>query len=141
VVGRNRKEYSHRGKDPIASFHGFVIEKVSGGGSKKRLKWGGKRRGDAKPPPFDILLSSVEESDYVPHTSGEARTRNSDEVRVPDILYSERVPSARDRDPLPLLDSSEVPGHKSRRKLPVLPDPAYRGHRRRDWKRRRQSQD
>jgi len=27
VVGRNKKEYSHRKKDPLGSFHGFLVEK------------------------------------------------------------------------------------------------------------------
>merc|ERR1719470_101806 len=92
VVRNNKREYSNRKRDSLGSFHGFLVEKISGGGSKKRLKWGGKKRGDAKPPPFDILLSSVDESDYVPHTSGEARTSIDDALYQDDVIESGRVP-------------------------------------------------
>lgn len=149
VVRNSKKEYSNRKRNPIGSYNGFTVEKISGGGFKKRLKWGGKRRGHAKPPPFDMLLSSVDESDYVPHTSGEARTNSDDAVYqddviesglVPDIDYSD-LPSNRDRSPLPLFDSSEtLSAPKNRRRLLVMPDYAYRGHRRRDWKRRRHTE-
>jgi len=145
VVRNNKKEYSSRRRDSIGSFHGFLVEKISGGGSKKRLKWGGKKKGDSKPPPFDILLSSVDESDYVPHTSGEERTskdsnfheRVIDTVKVTDLSYRD-LPSSRERTPLPLLDSGEsFSPPRNQRRLLVTPDHAYRGHRRRNWKRRR----
>jgi len=149
-VRNSKKEYSNRKRDSIGSFNGFIVEKISGGGSKKRLKWGGKKRGDAKPPPFEMLLSSVDESDYVPHTSGEERTSIDDEKyqddviesgHVPDIDYSD-LPSNRGRSPLPLFDSSEtLSAPKNRRRLLVMPDYAYKGHRRRDWKRRRHTEE
>merc|ERR1712130_915723 len=75
----HQKKINPSGKDKKSSnspynVNGYVVRKLGGSG-KMRLKWGsmGKRRKE-KPPPFTSLLQAVDESDYVPHSSGEIRT-------------------------------------------------------------------
>lgn len=136
-----RKPKHQFNRDSLGSYKGFTVEKVSNGGSRKRLKWGGKKKGNLKPPPFDMLLSSVDESDYVPHTSGEERTTYSDDYNDEynqydnddfvvdnshlDLSFS-NLPSSRGRShPPPLHESGERSG--------IYPNPS-----RRNYKRRRQ---
>ena len=43
-----RKPKYQFNRDSLGSYKGFTVEKVSNGGSKKRLKWGGKKKGKRK---------------------------------------------------------------------------------------------
>merc|ERR1711892_882702 len=70
-VINNKKSHVSRG-----SYSDFSVRKTVSG--KKRIKWGkgkrGRGQGGKKAPPFASILNAVEESDYVPHSSGELRT-------------------------------------------------------------------
>ena len=123
---------------PITNYRGFTIERVSTGGSKKRLKWGTNNN---KPPPFDMLLTSVEEA--YPHMSAEERGHdeyeyivNYDDYNVDDIhqglSYSD-LPSSKSRSqPPPLHESEETPSSLSSKHLLHLSNnPSKRNYKRR----------
>ena len=114
---RKRKNGLSRGS--IGSYRGYTVQKVSSGGSRKRLKWGGgEKRGGYKLPPFEMLLSSVEESDLVPHTSGEERTGFSDDADEYSSDYSDNIDDfTRDHHSLTL---SDLPSNKMRSNPPPL---------------------
>ena len=109
---RERRRRLRVSQDSLAaSYAGLTLQLAggAGGGERKRLQWG--RRGSARPqpPPFDMLLSSVEEgedSSLVPHTSGELRTEtSSDSEAGHHKLTFSQLPSSRSRPPPPLRDS------------------------------------
>ena len=94
------------------SYAGLTVQLAGGaGGRRNRLQWGGGRGGSqrARPPPFDMLLSSVEEQDpsLVPHSSGEVRTETSSDSSdsSDSLLTFSELPSHRSRPPPPLRDS------------------------------------
>ena len=105
---RREKRRRQRLAASMASYKGLRLE-VSGG-ERKRLKWTGRRRGRGsvkpQPPPFDLLLSSVEESSLVPHSSGEARTESGSDQSQ--LTFSD-LPSSRSRPPPPLHHDSSPP--------------------------------
>lgn len=115
---KDRKRKKGLSQGSIGSFRGYTVEKISGGGSRKRLRWGGgEKKGGYKLPPFEMLLSSVEESDLVPHTSGEERTGFSDD----DEYFSDYSDDSDDfSSDHHSLTFSDLPSSKSRSKPPPL---------------------
>ena len=148
---RNKQKKMRKRKhnrDSIGSYRGYTVEKISGGGSRRRLKWGGgKKKGGFKLPPFEMLLSSVEESDLIPHTSGEERTGLSDDYEYfsdydhgddftsdhHSLSFSD-LPSSKTRSqPPPLHESGETGSVLNSHLLP------YSHPTRRNYKKRRQT--
>ena len=140
---RNKNKFVRKNhKDPITNYRGFTIETISNGGSKKRLKWGANKKGSFKPPPFDMLLTSVEES--YPHVGMEDRTNNDeyeyivnyDDYNVDDfhqsIVYGD-LPSSRSRSqPPPLHESGETrPASAVSSHLPHFSNPSRKNYKRR----------
>ena len=91
-----------------------------------------------------MLLSSVDDSDYVPHTSGEERTRNSDDYNDDYNQYDDDGDFVVDNSHLDL-SFSNLPSSRGRSHPPPLHEsgertggPHYSNPSRRNYKRRRQ---
>ena len=130
---QRRRERRRRQRGPgqdslAASYAGLTLQLA--GGERKRLQWGGGRGGRGggvrpQPPPFDMLLSPVEDTSgdsVVPHTSGEVRTESeASEVSSSDsegrqLTFSELPSHRRAGPPPPLRDSqSDLRNYKRRR--------------------------
>ena len=112
-VRKNKKNHS------LGNFRGFTVEKISTGGSKKRLKWGGRKKGSFSSPPFDMLLSSVEEARL--HRTSSEHSAEAADYELEDsgglgLALSARLPSRTRSQPPPLHESGGGPpyDHPSR---------------------------
>ena len=113
---RERRRRLRAGQGSLAaSYAGLTLHLA--GGERKRLQGGGGRGGRGgsvrpQPPPFDMLLSSVEDSQsVVPHSSGEVRTDTTSSDSDGRHLTFSELPSHRSRPPPPLRDSQTDQQH------------------------------
>ena len=134
---RKHKRHRESQRSSLGSYKGFTIETVSSGGSKRRLKWGGKKKYNL----IDMLLSSVDDDD-------------DDDDRVSDSYdddteYNEDYEEADDHG----LSLADLPQNKQRSKPPPLHESGqsrsislsenksnnifFSNHNRRNYKRRR----
>ena len=110
-VRKNKKNHS------LGNFRGFTVEKISTGGSKKRLKWGGRKKGSFSSPPFDMLLSSVEEARLAGDRTTSEHSAEAADYELEDsgglgLALSARLPGSTRSQPPPLHESGGGPAYE-----------------------------
>ena len=124
---RQGKRRNHSSSNSLGNFKGIDVVKVSGG---RGLRWGqGRGVGrDARPPPFTMLLSSVDDNSEI-QSSGETRTKDTEPAA---LLPRQMARTGRRRGRLPESSSGTsylVPPPPEEESPQATPQ--------RDWKRRR----
>ena len=111
----------------MGSMNGLVLERVTGGGSKRRLSWHTK---DQSRPPFEFFLKAASDSDV------EAKDEAASDPKDPSSETSLGKRSSSELD-TPLIDLSDLPESAGRTPIPLRDSEHASQVHRKNWKRRR----